>query len=452
MLRYALPILMALSACAPTSTTEVAQRAPGPSLNLPPMKTFSAKPRFGTSRSNAQITQDFLDLSFQMESGRKLPWMTRFSGPIKVSVNAGAPGYLERDLGQLLARLRNEARIPISRAARGEKAQIIIEAIPRKQLQRAVPTAACFVVPNVAGWAEFKSKRGRGITDWTRLNSRERATVIIPSDVSPQEVRDCLHEEIAQALGPLNDLYRLPDSTFNDDNFHTVLTGFDMLILRAYYSPELRNGMTRAEAASVLPRVFARLNPRGNFNAGRPVSGVVKEWNNAISNALAVRSTPSRRAVHATQAVKIAQASGWRDNRLAFSLFVQGRVTLGRTPEKAIAAFLQSGNIYKALYGNSVHTAHVATQMSAFALSSAQYSTAVKIVDEALPAARASENAALLSTLLLIKAEALEKSGASSQARATRLDALGWGRYGFGSERNVRARVNEVKALVPKRG
>jgi len=34
---------------------------------------------------------------------------------------------------------------------------------------------------------------------------------------SPQEVRDCLHEELAQALGPLNDLYRLPDSVFNDD-------------------------------------------------------------------------------------------------------------------------------------------------------------------------------------------------------------------------------------------
>lgn len=452
MLRYALPILVALSACAPSPSTEVAERAPGPSLNLPPMKTFSARRSAGPNRSNTQIVQDFLDLSFQMESGRKLPWMTRFSGPIKVSVNAGAPGYLERDLSQLLARLRNEARIPISRARAGETAQIIVEAIPRKQLQKAVPSAACFVVPNVAGWSEFKAKRGRGVTDWTRLSSRTRATVIIPSDVSPQEVRDCLHEEIAQALGPLNDLYRLPDSTFNDDNFHTVLTGFDMLILRAYYSPQLRNGMSRVEAARVLPGLMASLNPRGNFRSGTPVSGVVKEWNNAIGNALSVRTSPSRRAIHATQAVKIAQANGWRDNRLAFSLFVQGRVTLGRTPEKAIAAFVQSGNIYKSLYGQSVHTAHVATQMAAFALSSAQYSTAVKIVDEALPAARRSENAALLATLLMIKAEALGKIGSPQQARAVRLDALGWGRYGFGSERNVRARLNEVKALVPRRG
>ncbi len=68
--------------------------------------------------------------------------------------------------------------------------------------------------------------------------------IFLPGDVSPQETRDCLHEEMAQALGPLNDLYRLGDSVFNDDNFHTVLTGFDMLVLRTYYAPDLRSGMT----------------------------------------------------------------------------------------------------------------------------------------------------------------------------------------------------------------
>ncbi len=47
-------------------------------------------------------------------------------------------------------------------------------------------------------------------------------------------MRDCLHEELAQALGPLNDLYRLSNSVFNDDNFHSVLTGFDMEMLRLH--------------------------------------------------------------------------------------------------------------------------------------------------------------------------------------------------------------------------
>jgi len=55
------------------------------------------------------------------------------------------------------------------------------------------------------------------------------------------------------------------------------------------------------------------------------------------------------------------------------------------------------------------------------------------MTDEAIPAARNGENAALLATLLMIKAQALEGQGRVKDARAVRLDALGWGRYGFGS-------------------
>ena len=76
-------------------------------------------------------------------------------------------------------------------------------------------------------------------------------------------MRDCLAEEITQALGPANDLYRLPDSIWNDDNFHGMATPFDMLILRALYQPELQSGMTRPEVAAALPGVLDRVNPEG---------------------------------------------------------------------------------------------------------------------------------------------------------------------------------------------
>ena len=445
MRRLAIPILCLMAACVPSTKNEVPGRNSPVATALPPMKTFATQRGGGVNRPNSQIAQDFLDLTFQMESGRPLPWLTKFEGPIKVAVTGQAPGSLEGDLARLLARLRSEAGINISRAARGEEAQIIVEAIPRKTLQKAVPQAACFVVPNVSGWSEFKRNRGNG------LSNRKKATVIIPNDVSPQEVRDCLHEEISQALGPLNDLYRLPDSIFNDDNFHTILTGFDMLILRAYYSPELRNGMTRGQTARVLPAVLSRLNPRGNRASNAGANRTPKQWNDAITSALAMRTSQSQRAASAAKAVKIAQAQGWKDNRLAFSLFVQGRVTLGSKPETAISAFVQSGNIYKQLYGASVHAAHVNTQMAAFALSSGQLDVAIRLTDEGIPAARNSSNAALLATLLMIKAEALEASGRDEEARRVRLDSLGWGRYGFGSERNVRARLNEIKALAPRR-
>ncbi|NBQ51149.1 MAG: ATP-dependent transcriptional regulator, partial [Marivivens sp.] len=59
-------------------------------------------------------------------------------------------------------------------------------------------------------------------------------------------------------------------------------------------------------------------------------------------------------------------------------------------------------------------------------------------------------NAALLATLMMFKAEALDNLGRASEASQTRMDSLAWARYGFGSDQNVRTRLREVAALDPK--
>jgi hypothetical protein len=262
---------LALSACAAPHGDVPDRRAP-PEIALPPMKTFAAMRAAAPTRSNRSIAEDFLDLSFRLESGRELDVFTRFEGPVTVRVLGAAPPTLAPDLDRLIARLRDEAGIAITRVGASSDASITVEVLSRSELQRAVPQAACFVVPRVTSWDEFRRNRRSPLLDWTTLRVRERMSVFIPGDVSPQEIRDCLHEELAQALGPLNDLYHLPDSVFNDDNFHTVLTGFDMLILRATYAPELRSGMTRAEVAARLPAILARLNPRGEGQGTLPRS------------------------------------------------------------------------------------------------------------------------------------------------------------------------------------
>ncbi len=62
------------------------------------------------------------------------------------------------------------------------------------------------------------------------------------------------------------------------------------------------------------------------------------------------------------------------------------------------------------------------------------------------------ENAALLATLMLLRAEALDLTGRVAEARAVRLDSLGWARYGFGSDWAVRAKLREIAALNPLKG
>jgi len=324
------------------------------------------------------------------------------------------------------------------------------QALTRAELQRFVPQAACFVVPRISTWDEFKRNRRGATVDWTTLETRQRMAIFLPGDVAPQEVRDCLHEELAQAIGPLNDLYRLGDSVFNDDNFHTVLTGFDMLILRAYYDPALKSGMSRAEVAERLPAILARLNPRGQALGGSLAPETPRAWIDAIEEALGPRTTDVRRQAAAQRAVAIAQSQRWLDNRMAFSLFALGRLSLSGQADIALASFLQAGSLYNANPATRLQGAHVAMQLAAFALSSGQTEAAIALVDDNLGVVASAENAALLATLLMIKSEALTLEGKTDEARAIRLDSLGWARYGFGSDQAVRLRLREIAALSQK--
>jgi hypothetical protein len=443
--------LCLLSACAPAPNAEVTKSSAtdsGAMLALSGIQSFAAATPVAAQRANTELVRDFLDLSFRMESGRALPSLSRFEGPITVALSGDVPGTASGELSRLIGRFRAEAGLDVRPAGPGDVASITIEFAPRAQMRRVVPTAACFVVPGVQSFAEYKAARGTALVDWSRLTRRERVAIFVPSDTSPQEVRDCLHEETAQAIGPLNDLYHLPDSVFNDDNFHTVLTSFDMLILRAYYAPELRSGMNEAEAARHLPALMARLNPAGEGRKGQLKSIAPRAWVAAVEQSFGMRSGNAKAG--ADKMLSIAAAQGWSDGRLAFSYYALGRAQITSAPDAAVRAFSEAGRIYRTLPGGEVHGAHVDMQLAAIALASGQSAQAVQFADRAIPVVKRSENAALLATLMLIKAEGLEAQGMVAEARAIRLDSLGYARYGFGSEAQVRARMSEVAALAAR--
>ena len=449
-MRFIVTIFVCLTLAACGSAPNSVERRDTSPATLPPMKTFT-KPRVpATVKSNAAIAQDFMELSFELESGRQLPVFTRFEGPITLRVTGNVPPSLSGDLTRLLTRLRREANIRITRVPADQSASITVQVITRRELQAMVPGAACFVAPEVSSWDEFSSTRRKNRLEWDRLTLRTKMAVFLPGNVSPQEIRDCLHEEIAQALGPVNDLYRLSDSIFNDDNFHTVLTGLDMLILRAYYDPSLRSGMKRNEVAARLPSILARINPRGESGGPSPQTNTPASWSNAINEAMSPRRNKSRRRAAAKRAVSIALSEGWNDNRLAFSFFALGRLSLGAEPEVALSSFLNAGRLYEQGVDTEVHAAHVAMQIAAFELSAGRAEVAMNIVNLKLPAVMRAENAALLATLLMVKAEALEILDRPQEAKQVRLDSLGWARYGFGSAREVRARAAEIAAISPR--
>jgi hypothetical protein len=447
-----LAAFLAAAGCAMAPAPD-AGRARQPAIAVPPALAFAPARPAPPRRSNAEMAQDFMDLSFQMESGRRLPVMTRFEEPVRVRVTGRMPSSAGRDLSILLARLRAEAGIDIALAGGGAPANVTIEFLPQRTMQAVVPQAACFVAPRISAWSEYRRARRGGATDWTTLTLREQVAIFVPNDVAPQEIRDCLHEELAQALGPLNDLFRLPDSVFNDDNIHSILTGFDMLMLRAYYAPELASGMGPEEVAARLPAVMRRLNPGGGGVGGVAVrpDDTPRAYVQSIEAALGARGSPAARLNAARNAITIAEEAGWQDNRAGFAWFVYGRLALSRNPNEAVGAFLRSAAIYRSNAGLGLHAAHPELQLAAFALSQGAARDVLLLTDRAGREARGAQNAALLSTLLLIRAEALDLDGAASAANAARQEALGWAQYGFGSAEEAVRRLQDIALISPGR-
>ncbi|MFE3835648.1 DUF2927 domain-containing protein [Pseudogemmobacter sonorensis] len=448
-----LAAIAATSACAPGPGVEVtksgaaqqttASALPRSEAFLDPGPTAALSGRGG--HSNADLAADFMELGFALESGRALKHFSRFEGTVTVAMTGAVPASAPAEMTRLLNRLRTEAGIDIRPARPGETASITVEFSPKSALRQAAANAACFVVPNVATLADYRASRGQARLDWANVAQRQQVGIFAPSDGAPQEIRDCLHEELAQALGPLNDLYRLTDTVFNDDNFHSVLTATDMKILRAWYAPELASGMTREEVGARIGAVIARVNGGGAASRA-DLSATPRVWINAIEQAVGGGSMGARRSA-AERALSIAQAQGWKDGRMAFSHFALARLHVASDRARAVEEFTRAAAIYRGLPGGAIHVAHIDMQLAAIAVASGQPEQALRFADRAIPAARAAENHALVASSQLIKAEALDLMGRGAEAAALRLDSRPLASYGFGSEIQVNARMREIAAL-----
>ncbi|MEO8530381.1 MAG: DUF2927 domain-containing protein [Deltaproteobacteria bacterium] len=438
-----LAVFLCLSACVPVPEDRVARLStPTVRVNFPPMKSFSDGTAVPVTRSNQAMAQDFMDLMFALETGRALPVMSRFEGPITVGTNGRLPPTLNRDLDALLRRLRSEAGISIERTSgRGD---ITIEALPVSALSKNLSQAACFVAPNVSSWQEYAASRKRN--DWTSLTERNQVAIFVPADAAPQELRDCLHEELAQSLGPVNDLYRLSDSIFNDDNFQSVLTSFDMLMLRVAYDGRLHSGMKPAEVVALLPEILPRLNPAGGSVSGALSSPVVRgEWDGAIGAALADNGAEGGRKGAASRALKLAGSDPMRQ---ALAYFALGRAMIGVDNNAAREAMTTARNIWLQSPVTEIYAASATLPLAAHALANGQTDLAISLSDQAAGAAAKGQNAALYAQFLMVKAEALAMRGEADEAARLRGDAYAYAVYGFGSDQAIRQRADSIARLA----
>jgi len=133
----------------------------------------------------------------------------------------------------------------------------------------------------------------------------------------------------------------------------------------------------------------------------------------------------------------------------AFAHYANGRILLSSDPKAAQQHFLAADRYYAATPGANLHRAYVATQLAAHAITQGEGDRALLLIGPHIDRAARNENAILLSTLLLLRAEALDLKGRTAEARTVRLDSLGWARYGFGPDWAVRAKLRAISSLSP---
>lgn len=87
----------------------------------------------------------------------------------------------------------------------------------------------------------------------------DRAVSVIRGELTPKLRALCIHEELAQSMGLINDSPRARPSIFNDNEEFALLTRQDELMLKMLYDPRLKPGMTLAEARPIVEEIAAGL-------------------------------------------------------------------------------------------------------------------------------------------------------------------------------------------------
>ena len=102
-------------------------------------------------------------------------------------------------------------------------------------------------------------------------------------------------------------------------------------------------------------------------------------------------------------------------HRRAFSHYMLGRMMQGYDPAQAQQHYQSAMSYLAVTPGTELHRAFVATQTAAYAVSLGEGQTALRQIEPHIDNAARAENAALLATLMLLKAEALDLMGRSDE-------------------------------------
>ena len=420
----------------PVGSTAGAWPAPLPAaVGLPGDGAFGAAvPAGHTAYSNESLADLFVSLTHELEWGGRRPGLARFEAPVRVGMTGHGAGRHQAFLDRYLSELRVRAGVPIARTAPPHN--LLVRFVPGEDFRARMPRHYCVVVPGRPDWRRFsRSPRRYGARPFEKGATIAAATVFIPDSAPPHLARACLVEEIAQALGPANDLYGLGPSIFNDDAAHLWPTALDFLMLRALYAPELRSGLDPGETRARTLLALDRLNPAGRHApplADPGAGGRMSDWVETMRDAFDRSRPEARRLASAREAVAIAARRAPSSAYHCRSLTALARKRRD-DPSAALATFDDAARVCAAAHGpDDIRVAQIRLDQARLLFLGGRASAAWGVIEglEAQFAAhRQDERLAVLYDLQAAVLNAIQAPGGAELSQR----AHAWRAYAHGS-------------------
>lgn len=118
-------------------------------------------------------------------------------------------------------------------------------------------------MPLIVEWAEKITYPCVGQVGYQDVDTGQitGAMIVIKAELEGLFRKSCIHEELVQSMGLMNDDKDVRPSIFNDDQEFALLTEHDEYLLRILYDDRLQSGMQAKEALPLVGAIIADLRP-----------------------------------------------------------------------------------------------------------------------------------------------------------------------------------------------
>ncbi len=324
----------------PPQAVVAAQAAPAVAVKPAFPGLGAALPAGHTRFSNVSLARLFTNLSHDMEWGARRRNLVRYEAPISIGLKRPGAERHFAFVDEFLSQLARNSGVKIARGGGSENLRIRL--VEGAHFDTLLPTAYCVVAQGELAWDGFAADPSHhGAEALLAAQRIEQMTIFIPATAAPYLVRNCLLEEIPQALELANDLYGLGSLIFNDDAAHLWPTKLDYLMLRVLYAPEMITGLDRRETERRAPSILNRINPAGVSAPPLPLlrQRSLGDCPELIQRVFSRSASERTARENAQKAPIIVEAHAPMSAQHCHTLITAGRVLSRPEPERALQLF-----------------------------------------------------------------------------------------------------------------